>query len=331
MITLRNDAVVRFLLPPLPPGEPRGLAAPRAPTPVYRDPVMHSPAQPAPSGRGHEAALRRCVLAASLVYDVDALAGEEGVRVGGEYGPVVPWSALTRVADDPESTDTRHRIGRLLLGVRALDELLATDGWTQLESRLRAVALPRTHAEHPGPGWRRGRVHGDVLDLGVGVQGLLGDPDRTDPLPPAAALIWGRRLHRLLDDEWDSCLDHLERMGQLAVARLARDRHRAGDTTGVLRPVGGCDVMSLLAARALRRWLADGDGTGMRAVAVPMRDRGWFDLTRIDPAFVGAAYMATDDPARGLPAAVLVTADEVALAPAEGDPASAPGIDLPRR
>jgi hypothetical protein len=98
-------------------------------------------------------------------------------------------------------------------------------------------------------------------------------------------------------------------MGALAAARLGRD----GPTDGVIRPVGGCDVLALLASASLRRHLAMGDSTGMRAVAVPMRRRGWYDLSRIDPAFVGAAWSATDELDRGVPRPLLVTADEVAV------------------
>jgi hypothetical protein len=61
----------------------------------------------------------------------------------------------------------------------------------------------------------------------------------------------------------------------------------------------------------------------MRAVAVPMRSRGWFDLARIDPPFVAAAWTATAAPQRGLPRPALVTADEVCLAATGGDPVSA--------
>jgi hypothetical protein len=79
-------------------------------------------------------------------------------------------------------------------------------------------------------------------------------------------------------------------MGALAAARLARD-----GVSGVIRPVGGCDVLALLSSRTLRRHLAAADGSGMRSVAVPTRRRGWFDITRVDPAFVRAAWSLTDE------------------------------------
>ncbi|MFP5347523.1 MAG: hypothetical protein ACLGIA_10900, partial [Actinomycetes bacterium] len=65
----------------------------------------------------------------------------------------------------------------------------------------------------------------------------------------------------------------------------------------------------------LRGYLAAQDGSGMRALAVPMRSRGWFDLARIDPVFVGAAWTATEEPQRAFPGPLLVTADEVTAPP----------------
>jgi hypothetical protein len=100
-------------------------------------------------------------------------------------------------------------------------------------------------------------------------------------------------------------------MGALAVERLARDGRRR---QAVIRPVGGCDVLTLLTSRDLRRYLATEDGSGMRAVAAPMRSRGWYDLARVDPTFVAAAWAATDESERGVRRPLLVTADEVALA-----------------
>ena len=107
--------------------------------------------------------------------------------------------------------------------------------------------------------------------------------------------------------------DYLERMGALAAARLAGNP--------VLRPIGDCDVVTLLGSRALREALCAHDGTGMRAAAVPMRRRGWLDLSRIDPAFTAAAAAATSPDERGFARPLLLTADEVALAPEGGRPA----------
>jgi hypothetical protein len=161
-------------------------------------------------------------------------------------------------------------------------------------------------------------VAGGLLDLGVGLHGLQRDPEQTVALPPGIARAAG------IDPQewWPGLREHADRMGSLAASRLRRQR----DGQTVLRPVGGCDVPALLASRPLREYLARADGTGMRAVAVPTLSRGWFDLRRIDPAFVGAAWSATEPDDRGLSRALLVTADEVALAgTGDGPPRYATG------
>ena len=89
----------------------------------------------------------------------------------------------------------------------------------------------------------------------------------------------------------------------------------------MLRPIGDCDVVTLLASRTFRTALCAQDGTGMRAAAVPMRRRGWLDLSRIDPAFTVAAAAATDELARGFSRPLLVTVDEVTLSMVGGRPA----------
>ena len=71
----------------------------------------------------------------------------------------------------------------------------------------------------------------------------------------------------------------------------------------------------------MRRYLAAQDGSGLRAVAAPMRSRGWYDLSRVDPAFVVAAWSATGPAERGVGRPLLVTVDEVAVAATGGDPA----------
>ena len=158
------------------------------------------------------------------------------------------------------------------------------------------VALPPDHLEHPGPAWVVDRLRGGALDLGIGLRRLLDEHDVAVPLPPEVAEGCGLQPA----DWWADALHHLERMGGLAAVRLAREGRGPQRPVAVLRPVGGCDVLSLLASRALRTHLAAADGSGLRAVAVPMRHRGWFDLARIDPAFVAAAWNATREPERGM-------------------------------
>ncbi|MCU1586984.1 MAG: hypothetical protein JWN31_477, partial [Frankiales bacterium] len=62
------------------------------------------------------------------------------------------------------------------------------------------------------------------------------------------------------------------------------------------------------------------DAGGLGAVVVPMRDRGWTRLALIDPAFGPAAAAATAPLERGFERPLLVTPDELALAPQGGRP-----------
>jgi hypothetical protein len=153
-------------------------------------------------------------------------------------------------------------------------------------------------------------VLGGAIDLGIGLRGLVGDdPDYVAVLAPELATAVGLRTASW----WPALRARLEEMGHLTVARLERD---AG---GVIMPMGGCDVVTLMGAQTLRAYLARSDGTGLRAVAVPVRSRGWFDLARIDPAFVAAAAAATDDADRAFWRPLLVTQEEVGLATPGGD------------
>jgi hypothetical protein len=57
----------------------------------------------------------------------------------------------------------------------------------------------------------------------------------------------------------------------------------------------------------------------MRPVVVPMRTRGWVEISRIDPAFGPAAAAATDAVDRGFARPLLVTADELTMVRPGGD------------
>ena len=155
----------------------------------------------------------------------------------------------------------------------------------------------------------RHRVLGDTLDLGIGFVGVGSNPDEVVVVPQGALDAAG------VDPApwWPVVRDYLERMGALAAERL-------GDMA-VLRPIGDCDVVTLLGSRRLREYLCAQDGTGLRAAAVPMRRRGWLDLSRIDPAFTAAAAAATAPDERGFSRPVLLTLDEVSLALDGGRPA----------
>jgi hypothetical protein len=160
-----------------------------------------------------------------------------------------------------------------------------------LRATARLVALPAGHVDHLGPDWVRQHQLGGALDLGTGVLDPDDRPGVVLPLPPGIAAAAG------VDPQewWPHLFAHAERMGRLAMTRLSRD------AASVLRPVGGCDVLALLSSPSLRGHLATGDGSGMRSVAVPIRSRGWFDLRRVDPAFVAAAWTATPSPTAASP------------------------------
>jgi hypothetical protein len=252
-------------------------------------------------------ALRRGVLAVSVLHDVDIEPNRQGVRLTGRRTVFVPWNECRRALGglDPESDDGRRRLAGWLQARRWAADLALP----ALQQRLRPLGLPVDHLLHPGPGWAHHRVLGDALDVGLGAVGLdPGDDERVVLLPPTVFTV--RRLDAAL--LWPEVGTYLERMGRLAAEGLAR----RGD--GKLRPVGGCDVVTLLGARSLRSALAADDG--MAQVAAPMRTRGWTNLALVDPAFAPAAWEATDAVDRGFPRPVLVTRDEVVLAQPGGDP-----------
>lgn len=282
-------------------------------------------------------ALRQCVLAVSVLADVDLVPDDNGVVVPGspdgrsagqesqEATPLhVTWAEVAETLGglDPMSSAGRLRVTTLLQLYRLVADHArrAEDVAPKLRNAARALALPADHPLHAGPGWVRQRLQGGALDLGVGLLGLGGDPDDVQPLPPSLA----RRLDLRPELWWPDLDDHVERMGGLAATRISRDGRP------VLRPVGGCDALTLLASSALREHLATGDGTGMRAVAAPNRRRAWFDLAQIDPAYTAAVWSITEEAERGLPTPLLVTRHEVVLVdPGPGMIATSLGHPLP--
>lgn len=255
-----------------------------------------------------ELALRRCALAVSVLYDVDLLPGPDGIVLTRAPQVVIGWQECRDAVGSaaPESDPAHQRLGDWLL----LRRWLADRPLGDLAERARPIGTPADAPDHPGPGWVRMAVLGGALDLGLGLVGL--DPARPDavlPLPPAVLAAAGLQPGAW----WPGAVGYLERMGGLAVRRWQR---APGEP---LRPMGDCDVVTLLGSRVLRTALA-ASAAGMRPVAVPMRTRGWLDLRRIDPAFALAAAAATEPADRGFSRPLLLTADEVVLAPAGGRP-----------
>lgn len=242
--------------------------------------------------------LRRGVLAVCVLHDVDIEPDALGVTLPGTPPVWVPWAECRRAlaGHDPETTG-RRRLADWLQARRWAADLAPE----RLVQRLRPVGLPVEHVLHPGLDWVRERVLGDALDLGLGAVELdPDDPDRVVLLPPPVFDEAG------LDQEqmWALARARLEELGTLAAERLRRD------TRGQLRPLGDCDVVTLLGSRALRAALAR-DARGMGAAVVPMRRRGWTQLTLIDPAFGPAAARATEPAERGFQRPLLITADEL--------------------
>jgi hypothetical protein len=268
--------------------------------------VAHPPADDDPTP------LRHAVLAAAVLHEIDLRPAAGGVelagRTAGRSAVLVPWRLLAAVAGSgaPEP-EVAARVAALLLVCEALLEqgTPAPDG-----SGVPAVAcaLPVGHVLHPGPAWVRFRVPGGVLDLGAGLRPAPGAA--AIPVPP---VLVARPPAPELAVEADVLWPRLRARHEQAGA-VAADRLRTPLAEAVLRPVAGHDVPTLLATTAVRRALAASDGTGLRAVAVPSRDRGWFDDRRVDVAFVAAAWSITAEHNQGFPAPLLVTRDEVCLA-----------------
>ena len=251
--------------------------------------------------------LRRLALAVSVLDDVDIVPLDDGVLLTGNSPVEVSWLELRRAlaGADPTEDLGRSRVRAWLRGRRVAADVHPD----HLRLQARPVGLPVEHPLHPGLDWVRHRVLGDTLDLGFGFVGVGPDPDEVVVIPQGALDAAG------VDPApwWPVARDYLERMGAIAAERMT--------DAGVLRPIGDCDVVTLLGARSLRAALCAEDGTGLRAAAVPMRRRGWLDLSRIDPAFTAAAAAATDPEERGFPRPVLLTLDEVSLAVDGGRPA----------
>jgi hypothetical protein len=251
--------------------------------------------------------LRRGVLAVSVLHDVDVEPAELGVVLPGTPPVWVPWTECRRAlgGHDPETTG-RQRLADWLRARRWAGDLSAE----HLVQRLRPVGLPVDHVLHPGLDWVRERVLGDALDLGLGAVDLdPADPDRVVLLPSTVLDDAG------LDQEemWAKTRTLLDDLGALAADRLRRD------TRGLLRPLGDCDVVTLLGSRALRAALA-ADAGGLGAAVVPMRNRGWTRLAMIDPAFGPAAARATEPAQRGFDRPLLVTPDELTVVAEGGRP-----------
>lgn len=243
-------------------------------------------------------AVRAVLLAVQVFDDVDLDLTDDGLVLPGDVRVGWPHVRTALRGARAERAADRARVSTWLRCVARLGALPVRER----DTVLRPVGLPRDHVLHPGPEWVREAVLGGALDLGLGVLGIDG-PESVTVVPPSVWPALGADPAR----RWPRARRLLEEMGALAAARWALSRD------GTLRPMGDCDVVTLLGAMSLRCRLAGTDG-GMRAVSAPMRRRGWTRLSRLDPAFTPAAAMATDEAERGFLRPLLVTADEVVLA-----------------
>jgi hypothetical protein len=272
-----------------------------------------------PAGRGmpvssplsaaHRAALRQCVLAVSVLHEVDVLPTDDGVVLTDIPQTHVTFADIAAaIGNAAADSPTAQR--RLLRWMR-LRRAVAERSLDELSEAARPVGLPVGHELHTGPSWVRQPVLGGSLDVGVGFVGLFAGRPETVSVMPQSVLDAAE-----IDPSpwWRGATEYLENMGALATSRWRRDPRSP------LRPMGDCDVVTLLAS-ALFRGALCADAGGMRAIAAPVRNRGWLDLSRIDPAFALTAAAISDDESRGFERPVLLTVDEVAMVPEGGRPA----------
>lgn len=264
--------------------------------------------------------LRRCALAISVLLDLDVANRPQGIEVCGVPPVLVSWRECRGALGglSPDSDDGRRRLGRWFLRRR----WIADHPYADLMERARPVGLPTHHVLHPGEAWVQDRVVGGSLDLGLGFRGIQpGRPDRVIVVPQGVLDAAGIEVHHF----WPDARVYLEKMGALALERWWRDRAAA------VRPMGDCDVVTLLGSRVFRTAITADESHRMRAAVVPMRTRGWLDVSRIDPAFAPAAATATDPVDRGFARPVLVTAQEVSVVPPGGRPQVALEDPAPQR
>jgi hypothetical protein len=251
--------------------------------------------------------LRRAALAVAVLHDVDLDPAPGGVLLRGERPLKVTWAECRRAlaGADAESELGRRQLARWLRWRR----WLADHPLEVLAELARPFGVAVESEIHPGMDWVRRRVMGDTLELGLGFVGL--DPRAPEVVHPVSQ---GVLQAAGIDPSpwWPTALVYLERIGEMAAERTIRF------PTAPLRPMGDCDVVTLLASRLLRDALVRPVDGGMRTVAVPMRNRGWLDLNRIDPAFSATAARLTSADERGFDRPLLLTRDEVVLARDEG-------------
>ncbi len=249
------------------------------------------------------------MLAVAVMDDLDVTPHGDGFEVARDG--LLTWediaTALGDWAKHPAHPVSRARLATLITAAR----LVAAGGPAALARSMQVHVEPAASVLNPGSAWPVERVGAGPLVAGWGLVGVAGT-ELTRPLPLSPSIRAAIRAAIVAGDlQWSSRRADVDRLTDLLTERLAQDV--AAGRTVVLRPQRRTDVPTLLLSRGLRSWLAARDGSGMAAVAVPTRSRGWSDLRRIDPGFVRAAWSATEPLDRGFEAALLVTADDAVL------------------
>lgn len=235
-------------------------------------------------------ALLRLVRAVAVLDGVDAEPTRDGVpTVRGAATPFISWAEIAQLlgVDDPLDRAPRLRLAVLLVLHRRIAELGAAAD-EALRETARPLALPVGHPLHPGADWVCERVPGGVLDLGIGVAGLVPGQDVL-PLPASVAAAAGLRVGLDDDTDWRRIRALGDRESEFALARL----HSRGDRA-VLVGSDGIDALTLLALPASRDGLAG-------PVAAPGRDRAWLGARATDEAFLRAVWTLTQAARRGVP------------------------------
>lgn len=269
-------------------------------------------------------ALRRAVLEFSLREPgplADLTVSDRGVLLPG--GIQLMWSEIWRAGIDPVSAARAdpaptlyRRVSRWLRLRHAVATVLDAQGEGAIRARVRPLALPHDHQVHPGWTWPVHRVLGGAVDLGLGLRGVdddgRADPESVGVLPVELLRSAGVEIAPVCE----AADRYLHDMAELAAERLLRSRN------STLRPLGDCDVVTLLASGTFRHAVVqDAPGVvGLRSAAVPVRRLGWLDLGRVDPAFALAAASLTEPDERGFLRPLLITADEVVQVRDGGSP-----------
>lgn len=267
-------------------------------------------AQPTPFTQAQPNAIdwKNLVLSVSVLYDIDVTCTEHGVTVPGLHTCQISWGELAQaVANNDSIDDQRERVYEQIR-IHSLVNSLGENANATLRTHARLMALPYQHPLMPGADWAKESVPGDVLVRGIGISGAMENPDVVLPLPASLA----RRAGLTTDAWWPGISEHAEDMASLMMTRLRRDRMKDPQARS-LRPIGGVDVLGLISTNRLRRLLVAEEGSGMRTVCIPSRDRGWLDHNRIDNAYVEIAQGDGKAGSQGLSRPLFISNTSVTL------------------